>query len=56
MNKKMRLLAVPALATSTVAVASSPATAGQDGTCSSALDRLGGSAGSGTPALHIKGT
>ncbi|WP_026532472.1 CHRD domain-containing protein [Arthrobacter sp. H41] len=55
MNKKMRLLAVPALALSTVALAGSPAMAAHDGTYSSTLGQINGTTGSGTITLDVTG-
>ncbi|WP_104167673.1 CHRD domain-containing protein [Arthrobacter sp. SX1312] len=55
MNKKMRLLAVPALAISAVAMAGSPAMAAHDGTYSSTLGQLSGTTGSGTITLDVVG-
>ncbi|MHA7209941.1 hypothetical protein [Arthrobacter sp. MDT1-65] len=55
MNKKMRFLAVPALAISAVAMAGSPAMAAHDGTYSSTLGQLSGTTGTGTISLDVKG-
>ncbi|MBG6217188.1 hypothetical protein IWX75_001642 [Arthrobacter sp. CAN_A6] len=55
MNKKMRFLAVPALALSTVAMAGAPAMAAHDGTYSSTLGQLNGTTGSGTITLDVTG-
>jgi hypothetical protein len=55
MNKKMRLLAVPALAISAVALAGSPAMAAHDGTYSSTLGQLNGTTGTGTITLDVAG-
>ncbi|OUM45188.1 CHRD domain-containing protein [Arthrobacter sedimenti] len=54
MNKKMRFLAVPALALSAVAMAGSPAMAA-DATYSSTLGQLSGTTGTGTITLDVKG-
>ncbi|MHA7180801.1 hypothetical protein ACX80J_11850 [Arthrobacter sp. MDB2-24] len=54
MNKKMRLLAVPALAISAVALAGSPAMAA-DGSYSSTLGQLNGTTGTGTITLDVTG-
>ncbi|WDF34165.1 hypothetical protein PTW37_04340 [Arthrobacter agilis] len=55
MNKKMRFLAVPALAISAVAMAGSPAMAAHDGTYSSTLGQLNGTTGTGTITLDVAG-
>ncbi|WP_247827627.1 CHRD domain-containing protein [Arthrobacter antioxidans] len=55
MNKKMRFLAVPALAISAVAMAGSPAMAAHDGTYSSTLGQLSGTTGSGSITLDVVG-
>ncbi|TKV28415.1 hypothetical protein FDK12_07035 [Arthrobacter sp. NamB2] len=55
MNKKMRFLAVPALAVSAVAMAGSPAMAGHDGTYSSTLGQLSGTTGTGTVSISVQG-
>ncbi len=55
MNKKMRFLAVPALAISAVALAGSPAMAAHDGTYSSTLGQLNGTTGTGSITLDVKG-
>ncbi|MFJ6003290.1 hypothetical protein [Arthrobacter sp. NPDC092385] len=54
MNKKMRFLAVPALAISAVAMAGSPAMAA-DGSYSSTLGQLNGTTGTGTITVDVKG-
>ncbi|WP_104168474.1 CHRD domain-containing protein [Arthrobacter sp. SX1312] len=55
MNKKMRLLAVPALAISAVALAASPAMAAHDGAYSSTLGQLNGTTGTGSITLDVAG-
>ncbi|WP_026549968.1 CHRD domain-containing protein [Arthrobacter sp. Br18] len=55
MNKKMRFLAVPALALSAVAMSGAPAMAAHDGTYSSTLGQLSGTTGSGTITLDVTG-
>ena len=55
MNKKMRFLAVPALAISAVAMAGSPAMAAHDGSYSSTLGQLNGTTGTGTITLDVAG-
>jgi hypothetical protein len=55
MNKKMRFLAVPALAISAVALAGSPAMAAHDGSYSSTLGQLNGTTGTGTITLDVAG-
>ncbi len=55
MNKKMRFLAVPALAVSAIAMAGSPAMAAHDGTYSSTLGQLSGTTGTGTVTLDVEG-
>ncbi len=55
MNKKMRFLAVPALAVSALALAASPAMAAHDGTYSSTLGQLNGTTGSGSITVDVKG-
>lgn len=55
MNKKMRFLAVPALAVSAIAMAGSPAMAAHDGTYSSTLGQLNGTTGTGTITLDVEG-
>ncbi|MGV0108966.1 hypothetical protein [Arthrobacter sp. CP30] len=54
MNKKMRLLAVPALALGVVAMAGAPAMAA-DGSYSSTLGQLNGTTGTGTVTVDVKG-
>ncbi|THJ67928.1 hypothetical protein E8P82_03640 [Arthrobacter echini] len=54
MNKKMRFLAVPALALGAVAMAGSPALAA-DGTYSSTLGQLNGTTGTGTVTVDVAG-
>ncbi|WP_298253612.1 hypothetical protein [uncultured Arthrobacter sp.] len=54
MNKKMRFLAVPALALGAVAMASSPALAA-DGSYSSTLGQLNGTTGTGTVTVDVTG-
>ncbi|MHA7280377.1 hypothetical protein ACX80H_11550 [Arthrobacter sp. MDT2-2] len=54
MNKKMRFLAVPALAISAVALAGSPAMAA-DGSYSSTLGQLNGTTGTGTITVDVTG-
>ncbi|MPY11320.1 hypothetical protein [Arthrobacter bussei] len=54
MNKKMRFLAVPALAIGAVALAGSPAMAA-DGSYSSTLGQLNGTTGTGTITLDVVG-
>jgi hypothetical protein len=57
MNKKMRLIAVPALALGAVAMAGSPAMADHaSGTYSSTLGQLNGTTGTGTITVDVKGS
>ena len=57
MNKKMRLLAVPALAISAVAMAGAPAMADHaTGTYSSTLGQLNGTTGTGSITVDVKGS